>query len=152
SEEVTQVAVISPDDAVLEFASCHNAEPIRQMRGDLNQACQAAAEWAQRNLAEALLLIPGDLPYLPPPEIRQAVGLLSGVVSPAIVIGPDHADSGTNLLITRPPCLIPFRFGEHSFLVHQEEARTAGVIAHIFHSAGTAHDIDWPQDLVSPWR
>ena len=65
-----------------------------------------------------------------------------------VVIGPDSRQSGTNLLIRRPPKRIPARFGPESFNKHMESAAARGIPAAVVELAELAFDLDTPDDIL----
>jgi 2-phospho-L-lactate guanylyltransferase (CobY/MobA/RfbA family) len=67
----------------------------------------------------------------------------------SVVIVPDRHEHGTNLLMVRPPGLIPYSFGEDSFATHQRLAREAGATVLVHRSERTALDLDTPDDLMT---
>jgi len=141
--------VVSADPAALalaEEAGCEailEAEPV-----GYNAAAARASAWAQARRCDALLILPSDLPLITPDDIRQ----LARLAEPhphVVVLTPDVHQQGTNAILLRPPDVIPFQFGPHSFSRHRELARNARIPYLIFHSPTLARDIDWPQDLAS---
>jgi 2-phospho-L-lactate guanylyltransferase (CobY/MobA/RfbA family) len=49
--------------------------------------------------------------------------------------------------LIKPPGLISYRYGEHSFKRHVEEAQAIGTGIHIYESPTLALDVDMPEDL-----
>jgi 2-phospho-L-lactate guanylyltransferase len=139
--------VVSADPAALAIAAEYDFEAIDE-RGvsGYNEASGVAIAWAQARRAEALLLLPADLPFLTAEDIRNLVRLADDHY-PVLVISPDRQRQGTNALLLRPPGIISPSFGEDSFLRHQRLARIAKIDHLVYLSPGIAQDIDWPEDL-----
>ena len=139
--------VVSADPAALALAVEMGCEAIREPEpAGYNAAAARASAWAQARRCDALLILPADLPFLTPDDLR----ILARLAEPhprAIVIAPDRNYTGTNALLLRPPHIIPTHFGPDSFLRHCELARLTGVQLILYHSSTLARDIDWPEDL-----
>jgi 2-phospho-L-lactate guanylyltransferase len=142
------VLVVSKDPAVRRMARGAGAGFIREGPHDgLNRAVARAAAEAVRRGAEAVLVLPADLPLVDPREIRKAIRAAGK--PPAVVLVPDRTDRGTNLLLLAPPGIIPFRFGKNSNRRHYSAARKAGVRPVRMHLPSAAEDVDHPEDLFS---
>ena len=113
----------------------------------LNGALEQAAAHLDREGADGLLIVPGDVPALCADEVAAVVKTHKGS-SPALSIAPDRHGRGTNCLACSPPNLIRFRFGIDSFTAHQEEARAAGVVPSLPELPSLCLDVDTPEDLA----
>jgi 2-phospho-L-lactate guanylyltransferase len=146
--------VVSKDPAVLATARKSGAHPVPEGRCDgLNRALSRAAVEAVRHGAEAVMVLPVDLPMLRMQDLKTAMHM--GRRPPFVVIAPDRAKRGTNLLYMSPPGIVEFSFGERSFRRHLQSARRAGVEGTICRLPALEHDIDKPEDLAGidwlPW-
>jgi 2-phospho-L-lactate guanylyltransferase (CobY/MobA/RfbA family) len=65
-----------------------------------------------------------------------------------VVLAPDRAGTGTNVLLLRPPGSMPFAFGAGSYARHVALARRYGVTVATYRAAGTAFDVDGRADLA----
>lgn len=140
------ILVVSKDPTVLAAARKSGALPIPEGRCDgLNRALSRAAVEAVRRGADAVLVLPADLPLLRAQDIERAMRM--GRRPPFVVVAPDRAERGTNLLYMSPPGIIEFSFGERSFRRHLQSARRAGVEGTICRLPALEHDIDKPEDL-----
>ena len=140
---VAERVVVSPDERALAVARAAGGRALRQHGGGLNAALTAAR--AATPAGTTLLIVPGDLPLLRPGDILAALALAGA--APSVVIAPDRAEHGTNLLLLRPAGELPFLFGPWSFRRHQAAARALNLAARVYHSPGTAFDLDTPDDL-----
>lgn len=156
SAEMAGVVVVSPDDAVRRLATSAGAIPVEQRDGGLNEALDLARATAVAAGADALLVIPADLPAVSPAELsrvlkaaRAALAMAAGPAAPRGVIAlvTDRSGDGTNLLLLAPPGAIPFSFGPGSRARHAELARAAGV-AYVELDGPLALDLDTPDDLL----
>jgi 2-phospho-L-lactate guanylyltransferase len=146
--------VVSSDATVLQAAATAGAHPLPDTTADLNAALHLAQASAEQAGAEALLIIPADVPLLTPADgVALVAALAAGRASvagsqAAGVIVPSHDGSGTNALGITLPSPLPFQFGSSSFAHHQESARRLGIHLHVHTSPTLALDIDTPADLA----
>ena len=94
---------------------------------------------------DAVLVVPADIPLLAGEDIEKMVTL--GRYQTSVVIAPDRHEEGTNLLLVRPPGLIPYRFGVNSFAEHQRLAQEADASLAVYRSERAGLDLDTPDDL-----
>jgi 2-phospho-L-lactate guanylyltransferase len=144
--EIQGVLVISHDMEVLALVRGWGVQAIPEsempeLNSALRRATQTLATWD----ADAVLVVPEDLPLLIDEDVRQVLGLAGDGTS--VVIAPDRREEGTNLLLLRPPGVIPYRFGDHSFAEHQRLAREANATLAIYRSERAALDLDTPDNL-----
>ncbi len=152
------VAVVSPDPAILGLAADLGAAAVTQDGGGLNEGLAEARAWAVAAGAEAILVVPADLPAVDPGElggvIRAARSLATAQATPApttrplVILVPDRAGAGTNVLLVAPPDAIPFHFGEGSRAAHANAARAAGAI-YLEVDGPLELDLDTPDDLLA---
>src|SRR6266542_342331 len=65
-----------------------------------------------------------------------------------VVAAPAASDGGTNLLLRRPPSIIPARFGSSSFAKHRWAARRVRTGFEEIRRPELAFDLDRPEDLA----
>lgn len=145
AQSVAGVLVVSPDDEVLNLARSRSAVPVPEPDVGLNRALSIAINRAKKSGAEDILILPADVPLLSPRDVEKIIGLASGERD--VVIAPSKR-KGTNALLLRPPDVMNLCFGGESFPAHLEEARRAGIAAHIYRSERVETDIDEVSDLV----
>ncbi len=118
---------------------------ILDQGGGLNEAVAIGSRWAVDAGAEALLVLPADLPLLSTTDITDLLAMLplaaGGVVAPS-------KDGGTGALALRPPQLIQPAFGPQSAARHLERIRATGAEAAELYRSGLALDVDEPEDLA----
>lgn len=155
------ILVVSRDENVLEHAQCRGvstlnevmpyADGVRQPQlaqtdEHLNSALRQAADHVISVGAEALLILPADLPLIKGDDV--AALCREGIAFPRVVISPSH-DGGTNALLLHPPDVITFSFGAHSFARHLSLCQQTGVQWSVVESPTLAFDIDAPTDLAA---
>lgn len=144
SECFARVAVVSPDERVLAYARVWGAYSLDEEVAGHNEALKAAAESKALAESQALLTISADLPLLHINDIRRMVELSA---RHDLVLAPARGGTGTNAILMRPPLSVPYLFGPNSFRHYRRAARQRNRIASIYHSIGTALDIDIIDDL-----
>ena len=147
---VTGVLVISRDTKALAIAREMGAKTLQEgVISDLNPALMRSTMVVETWRADAVLVLPADLPFVNADDIRDLVDLSK---ERAIVIAGDQYGDGTNALLMRPPGLIPFDYGPGSFQRHIDSARARDIDVNVFHSDRLAMDIDVPRDLQAYHR
>jgi 2-phospho-L-lactate guanylyltransferase len=96
-----------------------------------------------------MLTLPGDVPLVTEEEIAVVLDAHGGAhgAAPALSIVPARDGRGSNCMALTPAGVIPFHFGDDSFLLHLEEARRCGIEVRILELPGLGLDIDTPADL-----
>lgn len=137
---IGRALVVSGDAAALALAERCGALTLRDAAGDLNGALvQASAHLA----ADALLVLPGDVPLATPAEIGELVGVAAQTAVARSM------DDGTNGLLLRRPAGFRFQFGVASAARHLAEGRRDGGSAREIWLPRLARDIDDPDDLLA---
>jgi len=143
-EAISRIVVVSRDPDVLALAAAGKAETVQERGYDLNGALDQARSRAVEEGAEAVMVLPIDLPLLTAKDIVQLCTL--GRRQRTVVIAPSR-DGGTNALLLRPPHTIDFAFGVNSCQRHRDLATDAGITSQILDSPTLALDLDRPEDL-----
>jgi len=144
SRVLAGVLVVSRDPNVLALAAEAGAIPVEETGAGINAALDQATTAAAQRGAQAILVLPGDLPLITRQDIAQ---LEQSLPSPAGICLAESKDSGTNALAMRPVGAIPYAFGAKSFHRHRSLAQAAGLPIHIINSPTLAVDLDSPADL-----
>jgi 2-phospho-L-lactate guanylyltransferase len=135
-----QTWVVSPDEAILEVSARRRARPVPEEEPGLLTALHQVEEEAAG--ADALAVVLGDLPLL----TAEALGIALRTIGP-VVAAPSDSDGGTNVLLRRPPLMIPSRFGTDSFRKHLEAAAFREVPVAEVRVPELAFDLDRPEDV-----
>lgn len=137
--------VITASAAISELAHRHGASVLREVRpAGLSGAAALAAHWSKRHGFGSQLLVPADIARLDADEFRCLLAQPRPV--PSVLICP-ASDAGTNALLTTPPDVVPFSFGERSSEAHQASARARSVPCQLLHFEHMRFDLDTPDDL-----
>jgi 2-phospho-L-lactate guanylyltransferase (CobY/MobA/RfbA family) len=163
---VAEVVVVSPDPEVLALAAALGARGVGQEDGGLNEGLAAGRAWAAAAGADAVIVIPADLPAVSAAELGRIVERARAHAASRPTAGPtteaaagspagalvalvtDRAGSGTNVLLVAPPDAIAFHFGEGSRDAHAAAARAAGA-AYVEITGPLDLDLDTPGDLLA---
>jgi 2-phospho-L-lactate guanylyltransferase len=137
-----EVWVISPDQRVRRLAAQQGGRGVEERGRGLLQAVRQVESEAVH--ARDLAVVLGDLPYLTADGLALALAADGPVVA-----APAASDGGTNLLLRRPPSVIPARFGRASFAKHRWAARRAGIGLAEVHATGLELDLDRPEDVAA---
>jgi 2-phospho-L-lactate guanylyltransferase len=136
--------VVSPDEVALEIAARRGAKPVPEAKGPLSAAVRQVETMAKEGDADALAVMPGDLPLVTPDALHVAIHTLG-----AVVLAPASDGTGTSLLLRRPPRAIASRFGPESFRRHQELAAARGLPVSVVDRPELAFDLDRPGDILT---
>ena len=147
AERIDRVVIASRDAAARDEAARLGVEFLDQT--ELQLGYNRAVEYAQAALstADALLVVPADVPLITPDAVDLVVGTAPD--GPAIVVAPAH-NGGTNGLLLRPPDIIRPQFGPSSARAHAQAAAAAGEAGIPYRVAQIdvwAYDLDTPADL-----
>jgi 2-phospho-L-lactate guanylyltransferase len=136
--------VISPDEAVLEIALSRSAHAIREEKPPLGNAIRQAEEEAAGKEVDVLAVLLPDTPLVTTEALTRALHTLGPVV-----LAPSTDESGTNLLVRRPPNAIDARFGADSYRKHLEAAALADLPTAIVGTPELGFDLDLPGDILT---
>jgi 2-phospho-L-lactate/phosphoenolpyruvate guanylyltransferase len=146
SGRIARVAVATPEENVARGLGVEWIEDAGSLNGSLGRA----AVWAVESGAEALLIVPPDLPMLSTADIEAVAGIrYSG---PNVVIA-ETRDGGTGALLLSPPDVVAPAFGPGSFSRHRAAAEALGVTITVLDREGLGRDLDTASDLdeLQPW-
>jgi 2-phospho-L-lactate guanylyltransferase len=144
---IAETLVITPDPELRELALDAGARPLRQRTQGLNQGLGEARDEAIAAGADAIVVLPIDLPLVSPATLDQVVGTLESPVRPLVVLVPDRHGRGTNALVVAPADAIEFAFGGDSRAAHRDAAARAGA-RYVELDGPLALDLDTPDDLL----
>jgi 2-phospho-L-lactate guanylyltransferase len=146
-DRLDDVLVASPDREVLRRAAELGARTLRQRSRGLNAGLSEARADVVAGGAEAILVLPIDLPFVTPEAVEAILAPLTEASTPTVVLVTDRHGSGTNALALRPPDVIDFAFGPGSRRAHRAAAETAGA-TYVEVGGPLKVDLDTPDDLV----
>jgi 2-phospho-L-lactate guanylyltransferase len=147
ADGIDETIVVTPDDAVRDLASDMGARALRQRDGGLNRGITIARDEAVAAGADAIIILPIDLPDVSPEAIEAVLAPLADPRRPLVAIVPDRHGRGTNALLIAPPGAIDVCFGGDSRAAHVVAALAAG--ARLVELDGPLSlDLDTPDDLL----
>jgi 2-phospho-L-lactate guanylyltransferase len=144
-KEIEQVLIVSSGREMHRFAIKCGAEFVEEPLRGINAALDLAADYAQTQGADSLLVIHSDLPSIRACEIENLIHL--SMTQNGICIVPDHHRTGTNALLIRLPRSIPFLFGPGSFARHINAARDKDIPVNTLLFPSISFDLDTVEDL-----
>lgn len=138
-----RISMVTLDARVQAWATGWDVHTISEKRNGLNEALDEARGECKQT--DAVLVIHGDVAWLTVEDVLA----MAHMAAPdrAVVIAPDRHNRGTNALLLKPPCAIPFAFGENSAHRHAALAREAGIEPAWYHSPTLGLDVDVVADL-----
>lgn len=145
--DVSQIAVISPEEEVLERARQRGLVAIEEPEPkDMDSAFRLGVQFSQERGGDPLVALPSDLPLLTSQDLSYLLGRIKK--GPAVLVVPSTIGPGTSVLITSPPDVIEPRFEEDDHLAHLEEAMRKDVQAEVVDLLQGGLDVDTPKDLA----
>jgi 2-phospho-L-lactate guanylyltransferase len=144
---VAETIVVTPDDEVRGLALAAGGRPIKQRSQGLNRGLREAREEAVAGGADAVLVLPIDLPQVSPTAIGAVLAPLDDAERPLVVVVSDRHRRGTNALLVAPPDAIEFGFGGDSRAAHAACAEEVGA-RFVELDGPLSLDLDTPDDLL----
>ena len=147
STRVSRIVVVSHEPQAETIARSFAATFLPEGAEDLSLAVTQAGKYIFEHGANAMLMVPGDVPLLTAGEVDELIETHGERTGMTIVSDADG--SGTNGIVVSPVDLIPFAFGVDSYRAHCAAADTAQAPVQTIALAGLSLDIDTPEDLRS---
>jgi 2-phospho-L-lactate guanylyltransferase len=145
---IDETIVVTPDDEVRDLAVREGARPLRQRSRGLNDGLREARADAIAGEADAILVLPIDIPHVSSELLAPVVAKALDASGPLVVIVPDRHDRGTNALLLAPPDVIDFCFGGDSKKAHIEAGSSVPGVDLVVIGGPMTLDIDTPEDLL----
>ena len=145
---IAEALVVSPDREALAAAARLGARTLLQRSQGLNRGLREARDDAVAGGADAVVVVPIDIPLVSSEVLAQLIAPL-GVIGerPLVVLAPDRHGRGTNGLLLAPPDAIEFGFGGDSRAAHAACAEESGA-RYVELDGPLSLDIDTPDDLL----
>jgi 2-phospho-L-lactate guanylyltransferase len=145
---LTGTLVVSSDERARKLADSYGAVFLHEEADNgVNCAVSLGDDYAMNNGADATLVVPQDLPLLNFEEI-SALCRLAERDEKCVVICPSQRYDGTNLLLRKPPNVIPIFFDKNSYQSHVLAAEQRRVPVQVYSSDNLMLDIDNPDDVL----
>ena len=146
--DIAETLVVSPDREVLAHAAALGARTLRQRSQGLNRGLWEAREDAVAGGADAVVVVPIDLPLISATALSELTAPLAAVSErPLVILAPDRHGRGTNGLVVAPPNAIEFGFGGDSRAAHAACAAESGA-RYVEVDGPLSLDLDTPDDLL----
>jgi 2-phospho-L-lactate guanylyltransferase len=146
TEGLAGILVVTADAEAAAMAASIGATVLAD---PVESGTNPAVLWGLRELdrlgKSGALVVPGDLPFVTPAELRTVLSALDR--SPAVIV-PAARDGGTNILALSPPGAMIPAYGPDSFARHLAAATAARLDPMVLTFDGAGHDIDVAADLV----
>ncbi len=139
----TQTFVVTSDPEVLREAAAAGANKVGE-REDAGVNAAVLLGMQMTGDADRWLVIPSDIPFVRPDDIRRALELGEGG---RVVIAPSKELDGTNLLLLGRDSRIPLAYDEDSFWSHLKNTARRGLGVAVYAQMSVMLDIDSPQDV-----
>ena len=146
ARSLTGAVVVTCNRDAAAMAEASGAQVILE-DGEFGLACAVERGLAAiSGVARGAIVIPADIPQLPPATIDAVVGKTP---NRGVTLVPAMYDGGTNLLCLRPCHMMPPLFGPDSFSCHHEAALRARATTRIHICPLAGNDLDEPRDLIT---
>ncbi|MFQ6011331.1 MAG: 2-phospho-L-lactate guanylyltransferase [Nitrososphaerales archaeon] len=147
SKIMTEMIVVSPDKEVMNIATEFGARGIKEESElGVNIAVEKGVDYAIRNRADAVVVLPADLPLLTVEDLSNLVK--EAETGPTVVMTPSNRLDGTNALLMMPPRIMQVHYDQDSFRSHVLEAMEQKVRLKTVLRKGLMSDIDEQADLT----
>jgi len=159
-EDVLGALVASPDlEGVMLVSDDPGAGMLAQKYGVLSVnestlGCQgmnavigAGCELLRERGADAIMVVHSDLPLLQERDVAQLLSCFEQ--HQGLVLAPDLAEDGTNIMLFASASRPRLQYGPASCRAHIEAAQSAGLQVHKVKLDTAGLDIDEPSDLLS---
>jgi 2-phospho-L-lactate guanylyltransferase len=145
---VNETLVVSPDREALGAAAALGARTLLQRSQGLNRGLREARDDALAGGADAIVVVPIDMPFVSSDALAELVAPVAVVEErPLVVVAPDRHSRGTNALVLAPPDAIEFGIGGDSRAAHAACAAESGA-RYVELDGPLSIDIDTPDDLL----
>ena len=145
---IAETLVVSPDREALAAAARLGARTLLQRSQGLNRGLREARDDALAGGADAVVVVPIDIPLVSSESLAELIAPLSVIAErPLVVLAPDRHGRGTNALVLAPPDAIEFGFGGDSRAAHAACADESGA-RYVEVDGPLSLDIDTPDDLL----
>ncbi len=141
-QEISQISVVTADPSIIRLKKQLGIHHYLDTSFTQNKALHNAA--VQETKSNPLLIISADLPLVQKEDIQNIIQLSQ---SCSLVLAPSKEGTGTNILLTHTPLLVPFLFGNNSFTIYKHYATMRSLTYQVYTAMTTAFDIDTPVDI-----
>jgi len=148
-EKLSGIMVVSASQRIWEISEPYGVEILKEARAvSLNHSLEQARLTVIQRAAGALLIVAADIPGLNRPSLVKVLDDPRQQY-PGVVIAPDRAKKGTNVMLLSPPEILNFCYGPDSFSKHQAQARQVKAAFSAVFDPCLNFDVDTPEDYAS---
>ena len=144
SSVVCEAVVVGTDSNVRQVVDRCGVSFISERRAGLASGIRKAIKWCIERKADAVLVLPINIPLVSSRDIDGIVEL--GSQEPSMVLSPS-LDGGMSALFLNPPNVIQTYFGPKCFFKNVEAAIRKDVTVRFYSSRDIATKIDSHEDL-----
>ena len=141
---VREALAVGSDSSLRQVAAWCGASFLSKENVNLDSAVQEALAWCMEKKADAVLILPANIPLLASSDVDAIIAL--GSVASSVVLAPS-LKGGVNAVFLNPPNLLRASFGSDSFFVLVKEALEKNVGLKFYSSRSLAFDFDSKNDL-----
>jgi 2-phospho-L-lactate guanylyltransferase len=147
SSGVQKIIVVSSDERARKIADAAGVVFQHEEKDSgVNSAVKLGEDFAMTHGADASLVVPQDIPLLDPQDVSAFCEFAKGEER-CVVICPSQRYDGTNLLLRKPPAVIPTFFDADSYENHLASAKEIGIPVRVVTTRKMMLDIDNPDDV-----
>lgn len=146
---IDHVVVVTSDSRVAMLAAQSGVDMLDETPPyDLNSAVDQGRDYAVKNGASAILVLPADLPFARTEDIEAMLRPLTETSPPLVALCSDETGDGTNALLLAPPDGFTFHYGPGSAGRHVAEAARRGRDCRLVRAPGLRFDLDTESDWL----
>lgn len=143
---VHRVLVISDDPMAEQLTYQYDFELLTEQGQGLNLAVLQAQEYVAAQGGGRMMVLHGDLPLIDQSSLWQ---LADPKHADSVVLAPDAAELGTNVMVFDCQHSLEFHYGENSLNKHLNMLERQNLKSTVLKLPKVAVDVDDPQDLVA---
>jgi 2-phospho-L-lactate guanylyltransferase len=153
-DELAGILLISDDPSAELLAHKYPIEVIKESElgcSGLNAAVEAGRELLAERGIENMLIVHSDIPLLGSRQLCRVIEEYR-VSQADMLLVPDRAGGGTNLLLCKTAEAPEFAYGPGSCQAHSASARDSGLKLLLVEDPGIGLDVDEPEDLLQVYQ
>ena len=140
------ILVVTDSDSMKDLAEESGATVLFEVESSGETAAvNKATRWSLDHGFRRQLVVPADMASWDRTDIERLLAMPAEQSS--LVLCPATGDNGTNAVLSCPPDVVPFRFGDKSFPEYQVRARERQVLCTVLRLRSLVLDLDTPDDL-----
>ncbi len=148
--EIEGICVLSEDPAADLLAHKYPIEVLSETElgcNGLNRVVAAGVQQLRQRGIRQVMVMHSDLPLIQAPDVEALLHVFAQVDCD-MVIAPDLAAKGTNVMVFDPQQFDRFQYGPGSCQLHQNSAGALGLQCRLYHNEHLGLDVDSPGDLL----